>query len=434
MNGTGTLTLGTSNSYTGGVFLNAGTLIVSNDTALGASSGSLKMNGGTMEFASNTVGTRPMTFNSTATFDVLPGVSATENGAVTVPGNTQALVMNGGGTLTLGGAVPILQPLRVNAGTLNFTGAFTESIFNVVGIYVGNAGTGTTLQLSGTGSLTSVNQNAFMWLGGYGSGSVGVINNSASGSTVTVGGSGIGFGTGSAFGTGAFYNSGNFTLTTGTGDTAALYLGNQDYSYGYVLNTKTLTLNAGASINASFNTYTTGNGGIGVFDQTAGTTKLSTAAGLAINNAARVYTGTPGVAQVDIMGGTLTNTAAGTIPVNNGGNLYSTFNITSNALVTGPGGTGLELNTTSAANNVSTLTLHSGAILQSTFIDEPAGSLSTGTLNFNGGILRASAADATALIRSGVAAYIQSGGAMIDSSNFNVTVAAALLRSRRHTA
>jgi fibronectin-binding autotransporter adhesin len=119
MNGSGSLTLGTANSYTGGTFVNAGTLIVTNDSALGASTGALTLNGGTVQFNGNTASARPVLLAAASVVDVVPGVAAQWSGPLTGAGD---LTLNDFGTLTLSPAVTnSFGNLRVSNGQLNIT-------------------------------------------------------------------------------------------------------------------------------------------------------------------------------------------------------------------------------------------------------------------------------------------------------------------------
>jgi len=59
---------------------------------------------------------------------------------------------------------------------------------------------------------------------------------------------------------------------------------------------------------------------------------------------------------------------------------------------------------------------------------------STGTnavFNFNGGTLQAGFNPHDTRFSGGILAYVQSGGAFVDSSNFNVTISTPLLRAAR---
>jgi autotransporter-associated beta strand protein len=104
--GTGTLTLSGANTYSGGTTVNAGTLVVGNSSALGtgnlalAAGTTLSFAGGTSFNVGNTV-----TIAGDPTITTTPGSPQTLSGTITdatgpTPG---ALVVNGGGSLTLSG-------------------------------------------------------------------------------------------------------------------------------------------------------------------------------------------------------------------------------------------------------------------------------------------------------------------------------------------
>jgi autotransporter-associated beta strand protein len=119
MSGSGSLTLGTANSYTGGTTVSAGTLIVPNDNALGASTGTLALNGGTVQFSGNTTGTRPVTLSAASTIDVSSGATAQLSGNIT---GGASLTKIDNGTLTLSPAsTNTIGDLRLSSGQLSVT-------------------------------------------------------------------------------------------------------------------------------------------------------------------------------------------------------------------------------------------------------------------------------------------------------------------------
>jgi autotransporter-associated beta strand protein len=163
--GTGTLTLDTANTYTGGSTLFAGTLNLKNAAALGASSGTLTINGGTLDNTSGSALTTldyPQTWNSNFTFtgssDLNLGlgpVTMAASRTITVNSNTLtaggditgvgfSMVKAGAGTLALNGALGTdTGSVTVNAGTLALGGnnAFTGGVtINSGELIVNNAG------------------------------------------------------------------------------------------------------------------------------------------------------------------------------------------------------------------------------------------------------------------------------------------------------
>jgi autotransporter-associated beta strand protein len=145
------------------------------------------------------------------------------------------------------------------------------------------------------------------------------------------------------------------------------------------------------------------------------------------SNSATTSRPSTGYAGVNVKnGGTLSLGAVQTFQTNTGANLYTSINVTgSGSKITSTGASGFNLNFTSNASNTTTLALHNGGSLETSLISN-TGSLSNAYLSFDNGTLKATAADATGLIRSGVTTYIQSGGATIDTNGFSTTVATAL--------
>ena len=212
MNDYNSLFLGTSNSYTGGTIITAGTVIVTNDNALGASSGLVTMSGGILEFAGNTTGTRPVTFTANTTIDVITNRTAqmggvisggyaltkTDNGTLSLSGNNNFSTVNvNQGTLSLlgnnviGGALTENQGTLVTAGSNYVTGSLVvnQGIFNnpgtniFVGVStIGNSG-GFNAVLNDSGNLTQ--SNLFV---GKASGAFGAVYQT--GGTVTATGGG----------------------------------------------------------------------------------------------------------------------------------------------------------------------------------------------------------------------------------------------------
>ncbi|MEI6715403.1 MAG: autotransporter-associated beta strand repeat-containing protein, partial [Verrucomicrobiota bacterium] len=180
--GSGVLTLSASNTFTGGTRLNAGTIQVGNDGALG--SGTLVLAGGklsgddaaTPRAISNvvsltgdvalgdSVNSAALTFGGNVslggsyTLNVASGV--TFGGVFSDGGNGYGLTKSGSGVLVLGGANTFTGPVSVSGGTLRAgsTSAFgvgvAVSLSNGVGVGLDLAGFNQTISsLSGGGTL-----------------------------------------------------------------------------------------------------------------------------------------------------------------------------------------------------------------------------------------------------------------------------------------
>jgi autotransporter-associated beta strand protein len=137
-NNTGSLSLLTSNSFTGGFAINGGSVIVTNDFSLGASSGLVTLNTGTLQVNGNTTNNaRPFAIPATATIDIVTNVIARFGGAVTGAGG---LTKTDNGTLVLAGSNAITGTLTVNQGTLTTLGTNILAAVPIIGNAVGYNG------------------------------------------------------------------------------------------------------------------------------------------------------------------------------------------------------------------------------------------------------------------------------------------------------
>lgn len=165
----GTLVLAGSNSYTGGTQVDGGVLSVSTASNLGASSGALTLNGGTLA--------------TTASFDTAHAVTLAKASGIDVAGNTQLgltgpvtgnveLTKLGAGTLVLSGANSY-GSTRVEAGTLiGSVGSISGDLLNNAKVvfdqapdatYAGKISGNGSLTKRGAGALTLASSNAQDW-------------------------------------------------------------------------------------------------------------------------------------------------------------------------------------------------------------------------------------------------------------------------------
>jgi autotransporter-associated beta strand protein len=124
--GSGITTLSGDNSYTGGTFINAGTLIVAADANLGSALGSISFNGGTLNsIASFTLSpARSITLIGNAVFNVNALTTLTFNGVIAGSGS---LIKTGLGTLILGGSNSYSGATSVNSGAITITGSLADT-------------------------------------------------------------------------------------------------------------------------------------------------------------------------------------------------------------------------------------------------------------------------------------------------------------------
>lgn len=249
-NGTGTLTLTGTNSYSGGTAINIGTLAVSSDANLGAASGGLTFNGGTLKFLAGPVFTTSRTIALEAdgvTFDtsVNPAIL---NGNITGVGSLTEI----GVALGLGGTNTYSGPTNVNSGSLRAlsTGAFSSaSAFRIAA--------GATVDLNGFNETIGS-------LGGAGK----VTNLGNSPATLTVGGNSVNT---TFSGTITDGPVGTLALWVGTAGTSGVFTlaGANTYTGATTVNAGTLSVN-GSIASSSLTTVNAGGtlGGTGTVGDT----------------------------------------------------------------------------------------------------------------------------------------------------------------------
>ena len=179
----GSVRMGLQNTYTGGTTIYGGTIIVTNAASLGAVTGQLTINSGTLEVATGFSTSRLITLGSAAsTIQVDAGQTYTTTSAVSGSG---ALLKSGLGTLILNASNTYSGGTNVTAGTLQMgannvlpaTGvvtvsggtldlkSFSQTILGIVVTGGSIVGTGS---LSTTGSYALQNGTLSLGLGGSG--------------------------------------------------------------------------------------------------------------------------------------------------------------------------------------------------------------------------------------------------------------------------
>ena len=156
--GAGELVLGgTGNSYSGGTFVNGGTLTVASGTLLGDPAGRVTLDGGTLNVPDGFATQRPMTLNEGGGTLLTSGPSATFGGVISGPGR---LTVPGPGTIIL------FADNDYTGGTTIGEGTLQVGADDVRGSIVGDVLNGGSLifsrkdpytfagNISGTGSVT----------------------------------------------------------------------------------------------------------------------------------------------------------------------------------------------------------------------------------------------------------------------------------------
>lgn len=320
--------------------ISTGTLSISSDANLGASSGTITLDGGTLQFTSNVTSARAITINST-------------NGTIDNGGTTSTLsgIISGGGSLTsVGGGALVLTGVNtytggtiISAGTLQIGDGITTTSSikgnisnNSALVFDVNGAISETGVISGSGSLT---QN------GTGVLTLGNANTYTGGTTVT--GGRINFGSVGAFGGAAApnvtLNGGGLQWKTGTTTDISSDL-NPIGVNGGVFDTN--------GNNVSFGTALTGAGGI-----------TKTGAGTLTLTQANTFSGTTTITGGLINFSSLSNFgshAAPNVTLNGGGVQWSasnTLDISGNLTDVGAGGGTFDTN----GNNVTFNTALTGA-------------------------------------------------------------------------
>ncbi len=113
--GSGLLTLSGTNTFTGGVSINAGTVSVGSDSNLGDSSGALAFGGGTLRTTAGITAARSVSLAAAGGTIDSNGFNSTFSGVISGSGG---LTKTGAGTLTLSGTNTFTGGVTINTGTV----------------------------------------------------------------------------------------------------------------------------------------------------------------------------------------------------------------------------------------------------------------------------------------------------------------------------
>ena len=359
--------LGTANSYTGGTVVGGGTLMITNDNALGNASAGVTMAGGTLQWNAGLTSSRSMTATAYSGLDVVAGATVQLNASISGAGG---LDKTDNGTLVLAGNNTYAGSTVVSAGTLNLSGTVTNAAVTV-GDVSGNA----VLNLSG--GLNA--DNLFV---GNGSGAVAAVYQTG-GSVIANGGGGDCLDVGNISGGFGYYNilGGSVTANgmavggennTGSGFSGTGGDGIMEINGGAVNDTGWLVMNRGA---------TAENGILNIFSGS-----LSFAGGGLVCD-----WGSGQTAVISMLGGTLSSANQGI----------------------GLGGSG----------NTGILNLNGGVVSVQSVGGNFGGTY--GQLNFNGGTLQAVGNMANPLRLT--SANVYGNGATIDDGGYTVSLDQPLL-------
>ena len=384
----GTLNFTSTSSYTIGT--NAGNTLTLH--ALSGDSDTINVSAGNHTIAA------PLTAGENLSINIFTSTTLTMSGSITAP----SLSKYGLGNLSLSGSSTYSGTVLEHAGTLDITGSVVATGYTSI---APGGGDTATMTLRGTSHYTANNDFNVGDTGDNVTPANGTLNLSGS-ATLTVG-TGGGFYVGSGFSantqsTGTVNQTGG-TLTAGGNFDGAFIIGGR----GSALATGTYNLSAG-TVNANTDLFV-GGMGTGTVIQTGGTFNANVFASIGRFSGA--------VGAYNISAGTLNQTST-----------------TTNLIV---GEVGKELQPLSGARRLprmprpyarknSAATAPSrlnGGTLTALNVGRGAGSA---TFDFNGGTLRARAST-TSFVQGLTTAVIQTGGAVIDTQSFNITIAQPLL-------
>ncbi|MGN6463367.1 MAG: autotransporter outer membrane beta-barrel domain-containing protein, partial [Pseudolabrys sp.] len=442
--GSGTLTLsGSSNSYSGGTFLQGGTLELTNTSSLGA--GALTMEAGTTLFIQSSFGSfsNDVTLNGDATFKInsaasgpFAGLPIVMQSTGTVSGNggliktgDSTLVLAGtntyhGGTVLTQGTVQVTNASSLGDGTITFNGGTLEpgannlTLANAVAMNTAggtvDVNSATTFALSGAiadgtgaGTLTKTGDGTLVLSG----------NSTFSGGTSLQGGT-LRLGSDHALGTGGLATSGTIIVDYANGVTIGNTITTTGSATSLNVDTGVTAHQTGAVTATSQTVYKTGDGTLTVDNVNAGIMfvlagTLQGGATNAFGSNATVYLGN-GFLDLGGYGQSITNlqmAPGGTIT--NNGAAAATLTLTPTSGTTTLGGTltdgtkalGLTLNGAS----------DSAIVLTATNTYTGPTTVTNGTLQVNGSITSASTVSGGILSGTGQvgAVTVNSGGTLV---------------------
>ena len=319
-------------------------------------------------------------------------------------GTSKVLTLTSGAVLSTGGSGNSINGGALTFGSSNNSATAYEGIIHTAAnLTIGsaitdNGGNPVTLTKSGPALLTLTGNNTYS-NGTYVDG--GTLQVAAGGAVV--GGGAFTIGSGAAA-----------VLAVSGGTVSSAAGGNAFYLGGIAGQTGLVNLSAGSILGTSGGgAMVLGDSGAGTWNQTGGTA-----------NFAGAVTGanSPGsIAQMNFSGGSFQ--AQVSMLVAQGGT--GALNLSGSAAVTAPSlaMVGWTSGLASGAVNLGGGTLAVGGITESASGQTASG---TATFNFNGGMLRATASNAAFLTGLDYA-YVQSGGAVIDTQGYSDTIGQALL-------
>ena len=182
INGAGSVLLNSSNTYSGGTIVSAGTLLAGSAAAFGSTSGALTINGGTLDLNANSVsvgafsgsgGTITTGVAGTSVLTVGTGVLAGTSGAfagnIVNGAGTLSIVKTGGGVRTLSGINTYTGGTTVNGGSIRAGSATAIPAATALTLGGGSLDLGGQYQATTTGGAGALSLSSFTFTaGGFG--------------------------------------------------------------------------------------------------------------------------------------------------------------------------------------------------------------------------------------------------------------------------
>jgi fibronectin-binding autotransporter adhesin len=248
--GSGTLVLTGTSSYAGRTTVNDGTLEVGSDANLGAASGGLTFNGGTLHTTSDVDSSRDISLLGDGTISTDAGTTMTDDGDISGSG---ALVKDGAGTLELDGTLSHSGGTTVDEGTLVLTGTNTYTGGTTINngtletgsdASLGNANDGLTFNGGTLHTTGDVNSGRDITLAGDGTISADAGTTTTDSGDVSGSGALVKDGEGTLELDGTLSHSGGTTVNDGT----LVLTGNNSYTGGTTLNGGVLQVGGDANL------------------------------------------------------------------------------------------------------------------------------------------------------------------------------------------
>jgi autotransporter-associated beta strand protein len=182
--GAGTLVLGGVNTFTGNVPVNAGTLQVAADSALGDAANDISLAGSTLKTTASVSMGSGRDVTGSGTIDIAPGTTLTSSGSF----NLTATTLANAGTLDLQGGTRTVGNLTFgSAATVNGSGTISATGLSATGVTSGSAVVNPAITFSSGDKTVDVGSGGSLVLNGDIAGTTGRIAKTGAGTLIVSG-------------------------------------------------------------------------------------------------------------------------------------------------------------------------------------------------------------------------------------------------------